>query len=104
MILGSVPFCIAGMVYALYWTNIPLGATVLIGMLVVASTVNEGVLLLTVVEELRDRKQLSVFDTLIQGVKNRLRPRVMIAAAVVAGFIPPVLNIEEGEYDSAAYL
>lgn len=97
LILGSVPFCIAGMVYGLYWTNIPMGATVLIGMLiVVASTVNEGVLLLTVVEELRDRKQLPVFDALIQGAKIRLRPRVMIASAVIAGFIPLALNLEEG--------
>ena len=97
MILGSVPFCIAGMVYALYVAHIPMGATVLIGLLVVvASTVNEGVLLVTVVEELRNRKQYSIFDALVQGAKIRLRPRVMIAAAVVAGFIPLALNLEEG--------
>lgn len=97
LILGSVPFCIAGIVYALYLTNVPFGATVLIGMLVVvASTVNEGVLLLTVVEELRNRKQLPVLDALVQAAKIRLRPRVMIAAAVVAGFVPLALNLEEG--------
>ena len=97
LILGSVPFCIAGMIYGLYLTHIPMGATVLIGMLiVVASTVNEGVLLLTVVEDLRDRKQLPVFDALIQGARIRLRPRVMIASAVIAGFIPLALNLEEG--------
>lgn len=97
LILGSVPFCIAGMVYSLYLTHIPMGATVLIGMLiVVASTVNEGVLLLTVVEDLRDRKQLPVLDALIEGARMRLRPRVMIASAVIAGFIPLALNLEEG--------
>lgn len=97
LILGSVPFCVAGIAYALYLTNIPLGATVLIGMLiVVASTVNEGVLLLTVVEDLRKVKTMSVFDAVIHAGKVRLRPRVMIAAAVIAGFIPLALNLEEG--------
>lgn len=97
LVLGCVPFCAGGMVYALHSMNIPVGATVLIGLLVVvASTVNEGVLLLTVVEELRSRNQLPVFDALIQAAKIRLRPRVMIAAAVIAGFIPLALNLEEG--------
>ena len=59
LILGCVPFCLAGMVYILLLTGIPTGATVLIGLLiVVASTVNEGVLLLTFAEELRRRERL----------------------------------------------
>ncbi|RJP83069.1 MAG: efflux RND transporter permease subunit [Desulfobacteraceae bacterium] len=97
VILGSVPFCVAGMIYALQFTGIPMGATVLIGLLVVvAATVNEGVLLLTVVEELRTRNQVPVFEALVQAAKIRLRPRLMIAAAVIAGFIPLALNLEEG--------
>ncbi|MFW5893942.1 MAG: efflux RND transporter permease subunit [Verrucomicrobiota bacterium] len=48
LILGSVPVCLTGIVYALYFTGFPLGATVIIGVLVVvAATVNDGVLLLT---------------------------------------------------------
>ncbi|RJQ66451.1 MAG: efflux RND transporter permease subunit [Desulfobacteraceae bacterium] len=97
LILGSVPFCAAGMVYALYLADIPMGATVLIRLLVVvAATVNEGVLLLTVVEELRGRHQITISDALVQAAQIRLRPRVMIAAAVIAGFIPLALNLEEG--------
>ncbi len=65
-------------------------------LIVVASTVNEGVLLLTVVEDLRKVKTMSVFDAVIHAGKVRLRPRVMIAAAVIAGFIPLALNLEEG--------
>ena len=54
LILGSVPFCLAGMVYTLFLTGLPVGATVIIGVLiVVAATVNEGVLLITFAEELR---------------------------------------------------
>jgi hydrophobe/amphiphile efflux-1 (HAE1) family protein len=97
LVLGSVPFCVAGMIYALYVTGIPTGATVLIGLLVVvAATVNEGVLLLTVVEELRRRPGSDLTSALIEGAKMRLRPRIMIAIAVIAGFIPLALNLEEG--------
>jgi len=97
LILGSTPFCIAGMVFALYATATPVGATLLIGLLVVvASTVNEGVLLLTVVEDLRTHQGRPAGEALIQAAKMRLRPRVMIAAAIVFGFIPLAMNLEEG--------
>jgi len=55
-ILGSVPVCLAGMVFAMYFTGKPLVATVIIGALVVvAATVNDGVLLLTNARELQER-------------------------------------------------
>ena len=96
LILGSVLFCVAGMAYALHLTGLPLGATVLIGLLVVvASTVNEGVLLLTYTEELRSH-QLSAFEAIVQAAKIRFRPRMMISFCVIAGLIPLALNIEEG--------
>lgn len=97
LVLGSVPFCVAGMIYALYLAGVPTGATVLIGLLVVvASTVNEGVLLLTVVEDMRRRPGAELRSVLVDAAKMRLRPRLMIAAAVIAGFIPLALNLEEG--------
>jgi len=97
LILGSVPFCVAGMAYALHLTGLPMGATVLIGLLVVvASTVNEGVLLLTYTEELRSEHRLSAFEAIVQAAKIRFRPRMMISLCVIAGLIPLALNIEEG--------
>ncbi|MFA4902296.1 MAG: efflux RND transporter permease subunit [Desulfobaccales bacterium] len=97
LILGCVPFCLAGMVYALYLTRLPLGATVVIGVLiVVAAMVNEGVLLLTFAEEQRQRDQLSPRDAVIGAAKIRLRPRAMISFAIIFGFIPLALNLEEG--------
>ena len=97
LILGSVPFCLAGMVYTLLLTGLPVGATVVIGVLiVVAATVNEGVLLLTFAEELREQDNLSPFQAVINAAKIRLRPRLMIALAIIFGFIPLALNLEEG--------
>lgn len=97
IILGSLPFCAAGMIYALYLAKIPVGATVLIGLLVVvAAMVNGGILLLVLAEELRTREGLTPFEAVRKAAEIRLRPRVMIAAAVIVGFIPLALNLEEG--------
>jgi hydrophobe/amphiphile efflux-1 (HAE1) family protein len=97
LILGSVPFCLAGMVYTLFLTGLPVGATVIIGVLiVVAATVNEGVLLLTFAEELRQKVKSTPLEAVIEAAKIRLRPRLMIALAIIFGFIPLALNLEEG--------
>jgi hydrophobe/amphiphile efflux-1 (HAE1) family protein len=97
LILLTVPFCLAGMVYMLFFTGLPLGATVIIGVLiVVAATVNEGVLLITFAEDLRRERGLSPLEAVIEAAKIRLRPRLMIALAVIFGFIPLALNLEEG--------
>jgi hydrophobic/amphiphilic exporter-1 (mainly G- bacteria), HAE1 family len=97
LILGCVPFCLAGLLYGFFLTGIPLAATVIIGALVViAATVNEGVLLMTFAEELRFRDKLSPFDAVIAAAKIRLRPRLMTTIPIIMGLIPLALNIEEG--------
>jgi multidrug efflux pump subunit AcrB len=97
LILGCVPFCQAGLIYGLYVTGLPLGATVVIGALVVvAATVNEGVLLLTFAEELRLRDKRSAVDAVIAAAKIRLRPRLMTTIPIILGLTPLALNIEEG--------
>lgn len=97
LILGGVPVCLTGLVFLLYLTNIPLGATVIIGLLVVvAATVNEGVLLLNYAEELREQQQLSPTQAVVRAAKIRFRPRMMTSIGVLVGFLPLALNIEEG--------
>jgi len=97
LILGSVPFCLAGLVFALYLVGLPLGATVIIGVLVVvAATVNDGVLLFTFADELREREKLSPFDAVLQAAKIRLRPRVMTTMTTIVGLLPLALSLEEG--------
>lgn len=97
LILGSVPVCLAGLVFTMYATDLPLGATVIIGILVVvAATVSDGVLLLTFAEELRARDGLTPFDGVMSAAKIRLRPRLMTTLTTIAGFLPLALNLEEG--------
>ncbi len=97
LILGSVPVCMAGVIYALYLTGFPLGATVIIGVLVVvAATVNDGVLLLTFAGELQERDRIPAFDAVVQAAKIRLRPRIMTTLTTMMGILPLALNLGEG--------
>uniref|UniRef100_A0A7C4PIA2 Efflux RND transporter permease subunit n=1 Tax=Anaerolinea thermolimosa TaxID=229919 RepID=A0A7C4PIA2_9CHLR len=97
LILGSVPFCLSGLVFIMLLSGLPLGATVIIGVLViVAATVNDGVLLLTFANELRQTERLSASESVLKAAQIRLRPRVMTTISVLVGFIPLALAIEEG--------
>ncbi len=97
MILGSVPVCLAGVVFLMYATSLPLGATVIIGVLVVvAATVNDGVLLLTYARELQDQQGLTARQAVVDAAKIRLRPRIMTTVTTMIGFLPLALNLEEG--------
>ena len=97
LILGSVPFSMIGLVVAMSLTNTVIGATVVIGILiVVASTINDGVLLMVYANDLRTTKGLSPFDAVLTASKIRLRPRVMVTVSVLVGFIPLALALEDG--------
>ena len=97
LILGCVPICLAGVVFLMYVTRLPLGATVIIGVLVVvAATVNDGVLLLTYVTDIRERQHLSPRRAVVDAAKIRLRPRIMTTVTTMMGFLPLAMNLEEG--------
>ncbi|EKD84066.1 MAG: hypothetical protein ACD_39C00264G0001 [uncultured bacterium] len=97
IILGSIPFCISGMFIFLFLTGFPVGATVLIGVLVViAATVNDGVLLLTFAEELSENENLPPLEAVVKAAKLRLRPRIMTTVSTLAGFIPLAISASDG--------
>ncbi len=81
----------------LWATTLPIGATVIIGALVVmAATANEGVLLMTFAEDLRSHSDMTPFEAVVSAAKIRLRPRFMTTIAIIAGLIPLALNLEAG--------
>jgi hydrophobic/amphiphilic exporter-1 (mainly G- bacteria), HAE1 family len=97
LILGSVPACLAGVIYLMYLTGLPLGATVIIGVLVVvAVTVNDGVLLLTYANDLKNQQALTLHQAVVKAAKIRMRPRIMTTVTTMIGFLPLALNLEEG--------
>ena len=104
LVLSVIPFCLAGTVGALFLTGIPMGSTLIIGILVViALTVNQGVLLITFAESLRTDDKLSAGEAMITAAKIRLRPVLMLSFCFIAGLIPLALNIEEGGGHASAH-
>ncbi|MCM8769544.1 MAG: efflux RND transporter permease subunit [Candidatus Omnitrophica bacterium] len=97
LILGSVPFCASGMAYLLLFTGLPLGAPVIIGILVViAALANDGVLLLTFIGQLEQTKSFMPEEAAIKAGMLGLRPIVMTTVPVIIGFIPLLLNLGGG--------
>ncbi len=97
IILTSVPICLTGVVFLMYITNVSIGATVIIGVLVViAATVNDGVLLLTYAEELQSKRKISPMTAVTEAACIRLRPRIMTTVTTMIGFLPLALNMGEG--------
>ncbi|MFP4193051.1 MAG: efflux RND transporter permease subunit [Candidatus Hydrogenedentota bacterium] len=93
LVLGGVPFSLAGAVLLLYLTGIPFGATVIIGILVViAATVNDGVLLIMYAEQIRTLESKTPLQAVRDAARIRLRPRIMITMTSMAAFIPLAIN------------
>ena len=98
LILLCLPMSLAGMVFALWWSGFSLGATVLIGLIVVAAaTVNDGVLLFTLADNVKSSAQdVTAAVAVREAARVRLRPRVMTTATTLAGLVPLALNVGEG--------
>ncbi len=97
LILFCVPVCLSGSVFLMHAANLPLGATVIIGVLVVvAATVNDGVLLLTYARDMQNQNGLTPAAAVADAAKIRLRPRLMTSVTTMMGFLPLALNVGEG--------
>jgi len=97
LILGSMPFCLVGSVGLLLASGKPLGATVIIGILVVlAAAVNAGVLLFTYARRLQEKVSLPVREAILTAAKLRLRPIIMVSTAILFGLVPLALALEAG--------
>lgn len=64
--------------------------------MVVAATVNDGVLLLTFAREMQDERDLPPDEAVVEAAMIRLRPRMMTTLTTMMGFLPLALNIGEG--------
>ena len=96
-VLAGVPISLSGLVILLYLTGIPLGATVIIGVLVVvAANVMEGVLLINYAEEIRRDEHKAPLEAIVKAARIRFRPRMMTSLGVLVGFFPLALNLEGG--------
>ena len=88
VIVLSLPLAISGALLALLITGRTLSLSALMGfLLLIGIVVTNAIVLLTFVEQLRERG-LSVYDALIEGGRIRLRPILMTAFTTTFALVP----------------
>jgi multidrug efflux pump subunit AcrB len=97
VIMLTVPLALTGSLLGLYVTNTPLGATVIVGaVLLVGIVVNNAILLLELTNEIQQDKQCSRFEAILLAAPQRLRPIMMTLITTVLGIFPLALGLGEG--------
>jgi len=96
LIMVRVPLTLIGMALALLLAKLSIGATVFIGVIILAGNeVNHGVVLVQFINELRARGR-SLKEAIIEASSIRLRPILMTLTTSIFGLLPLALNIGEG--------
>jgi hydrophobic/amphiphilic exporter-1 (mainly G- bacteria), HAE1 family len=96
IIIIRIPLSLAGISFALYYTETPLSVTALIGIIMLTGMeINNGVILLTFIDELREQGR-----TLVEAIKEaaivRLRPILITDINSLFGLLPLALLLGDG--------
>ncbi len=97
IIMVTLPLALIGAFLLLWITRIPFGATVFLGLiLLVGIVVNNAIVLVEYINNLRKEKLLAVYDAVIEGSSLRVRPILMTSITTIIGLSPLVFGLGEG--------
>ena len=97
LIMGSVPFALAGALLTLFLTNTILSIQSMIGLIVLAGVVvNNAIVLITFILAKRREEGVPLREATIEGSAARLRPVLMTTLTTVMGLLPIAIGIGEG--------
>lgn len=96
IILIRIPLSLAGISFALYITGTSISITTLIGIIMLTGMeINNGVLLLTFIDELREQG-IGIVDAIKQASMVRLRPILITDINSLFGLIPLAFAFGDG--------
>ncbi len=96
IIIIRIPLSLAGISYALYITGTPLSVTALIGIIMLTGMeINNGVLLLTFIDELREQGK-GIVESIKEAALVRLRPILITDINSLFGLIPLAFAFGDG--------
>ena len=97
IIMVTLPLALIGAFLLLAITRMPFGATVFLGLiLLVGIVVNNAIVLVEYINNLRKEKRLAVYDAVIEGSSLRVRPILMTSITTIIGLSPLVFGWGEG--------
>jgi HAE1 family hydrophobic/amphiphilic exporter-1 len=96
IIMVSLPLASIGALLGLLITGYPVGASALMGMLMLVGIVlTNAIVLVALVEQLRG-KGVSTYDALVEAGRTRLRPILMTALTTMIALVPLAVGLGEG--------
>ncbi|MGF1536758.1 MAG: efflux RND transporter permease subunit [Elainellaceae cyanobacterium] len=97
VIILTVPLALAGGIWGLFFTQTAVGATVIVGaVLLVGIVVNNAIILVELANQIRDRDSVGTAVAMLNAAPQRLRPILMTTVTTVLGLFPLALGIGEG--------
>jgi len=97
IILFTVPLALMGAVWMLFISGTTMSVTALIGMiLLVGIVVNNGIVLVDYVNQLREKQGYDLWTAILVGGKRRMRPILMTALTTIFSMIPLALKLGSG--------
>ncbi|QDZ40492.1 efflux RND transporter permease subunit [Euhalothece natronophila Z-M001] len=97
VIMLTVPLALAGGIIGLYLTETPVGATVLVGaILLVGIVVNNAIVMVEFANQIYNQQWVTRRQAILQAAPQRLRPILMTTITTVLGMFPLALGLGEG--------
>ncbi|MGA1131980.1 MAG: efflux RND transporter permease subunit [Prochlorotrichaceae cyanobacterium] len=97
VIMLTVPLALAGGILGLYVTQTAVGATVIVGaILLVGIVVNNAIIMVELANQIREQERVNYRTAMLKAAPQRLRPILMTTITTVLGLLPLALGIGEG--------
>lgn len=97
VIMFTVPLALSGGIFGLYVTQTALGATVLVGaVLLVGIVVNNAIIMVEFANQIREQEGCTRKAAILKAAPSRLRPVMMTTITTVLGMLPLALGVGEG--------
>ncbi len=97
VIMLTIPLALCGGIFGLYITNTAIGATVIVGaVLLVGIVVNNAIIMVELANQIREQHGVDRHTAILKAAPQRLRPVLMTTITTVLGMFPLALGIGEG--------
>lgn len=97
IILFTIPLAFIGVILGLYISGTTLSITAMVGgMLLVGIVVNNGIVLIDYINQLRALHDYTLWEAVVRGGRRRMRPILMTALTTIFSMLPMAMELGSG--------